>query len=1401
MSTTYNIDQTKVLFCWKIQEYNSIPDKIYSRTFKCVNSEWRLVLSRKRNVYLDVVLSPEELTNKQGFQRRAKYEIMLARPPRCEKELHSDRLVDGMIPLPLKSKTVKGIHVFTPRERQIYFKSILPRFNANELQTGLSTSGVLSGGAVCILCKLRLLPPADQEPGLGFVGLHNQGSTCYLSSMVQTLFHITGFRRRVFDMPTLTPPDEGDDEGSGASSSPEQPARVSRDHRLIYELQSLFYGLQTSPSPLSTVGLTKAFGWGRAEGFEQHDAGELLLLLMDALERRLDPEAGEELRALFRIQTTAYIKCVDVEYESAREETHLILTVPVKGKRTLEEGLAGIISPEIMDGQNKYRAEGHGLQRALKGMRFASLPPVMFLQLGRFDIDPRTFRPIKLQDRFAFPEVLDMAPFVPKELRKATIAAANAAATAAAASEPPSKGLFSRLLGRKSASTASPFEYRLLSVMVHSGSLNGGHYYAYINPRQSKREGAPDVVAEGLEMGQWVMLNDRTVRRVRKQMAIQGTFGGTSFESKAAGNAYMLIYVRTRDIAVALPPCPQSCLPPQLAEALKTDAGIIKRQQDAKKVGRAMVSLRVFTLPGLIAGVRGPGLSDCTHLQGDAVSWVPVCRDRAVEHAMPGITHAVVHAEEGHMELLLQAGMADVPEELREGIDEGLFGLDEAAKAIVALRADTLAEVVPCRVAARRNGTLRPSRRMTIYQFSEPLMAASYWQTPATRHSIFAGRCPDRSETRVFVKAYLPDMEIRHPEMGPELSRLRLLGSLRLNADLSLMDQQVELRALLEEGTRLLAYTERTVVEDGDDVNLEVPAWYSTSPIVVYEEETPLRVVSLSMDVSVASLNLRNSDVIVLQVLPPTPAARVSWTEEEEAASRLLEHAFSPDTSDPEHPYSPGARKLLDLTRTETAPLSVPGAFCLAASRLKVTVRPLRDATLASQATSAAQRHFGLTTDTLPPPPLPLFTRSDLLPLPEELVFNMSTTDELRDLAARVAEVCGLDAHNAPASADPSLMEPRNDLAAVNSASRTDSVPYGPGIAIHPPLVFFRQAGYSRGMVTVPIYGKVSPALRSRIHAATIDGTPLPSPEEIWSERPPVRLGSLATNGSLDLMYRRSMVPLEQVAHLRSARLVFFGTEPYPVKDLNILLPRDRAASTLGLLASRARERLMSSGEMEEEQEVVLRVCSRTTGMVWATLQSSHADVASKPLTSLISHPTPADRFIRLDLVTPSSSRIQFIHHVTSSKPRQYGFPIPVKVGSEDTVADVKATVASGYEAALLRRSSTGLNTWSGVSEVPFDIRAPSPLSPLSLREREYPAIAVESAEVVKRWPLLSVLPTARGQVKETLSNSTVFGQCVQDSLFALVHSDSSGCMIPPEMYVEPLRRVKRRQEALLSIE
>lgn len=55
--------------------------------------------------------------------------------------------------------------------------------------------------------------------------------------------------------------------------------------------------------------------------------------------------------------------------------------------KNLAESFKDYIAVETLEGDNKYHAEGLGLQDAKKGVIFESFPDVLHLQLKRFEYD------------------------------------------------------------------------------------------------------------------------------------------------------------------------------------------------------------------------------------------------------------------------------------------------------------------------------------------------------------------------------------------------------------------------------------------------------------------------------------------------------------------------------------------------------------------------------------------------------------------------------------------------------------------------------------------------------------------------------------------------------------------------------------------------------------------------------------------------------------------------------------------------------------------------------------------------------------------------------------------------------------------------------------------------------
>ncbi|RGB42735.1 ubiquitin carboxyl-terminal hydrolase 5 [Rhizophagus diaphanus] len=360
----------------------------------------------------------------------------------------------------------------------------------------------------------------DSKKETGYVGLKNQGATCYMNSLLQSLYCTTYFRKAVYQIPTV------DDEPIKSVS---------------LALQRVFYQLQTSNTPVGTTELTKSFGWDSIDSFMQHDVQEFNRVLQDNLEGKMkSTKADGAITKLFVGKMKSYIKCVNVDYESSRVEDYYDIQLNVKGCKTLRDSFKDYIQEETLEGDNKYQAEGHGLQDAKKGVIFESFPPVLHLQLKRFEYDIQRDAMVKINDRHEFPMEIDLEEFLSED-----------------------------------ADRSSPHKYLLHGVLVHSGDLHGGHYFALLKPEKD---------------GKWFKFDDDRVTPVIDKEVLEDNYGGeypnaNAITIRSAGrnhkrftNAYMLVYIRESNVDEILSPVVPDDIPEHLQTRLEQE-----RAEEEKK--------------------------------------------------------------------------------------------------------------------------------------------------------------------------------------------------------------------------------------------------------------------------------------------------------------------------------------------------------------------------------------------------------------------------------------------------------------------------------------------------------------------------------------------------------------------------------------------------------------------------------------------------------------------------------------------------------------------------------------------------------------------------------------------------------------------------------------------------
>ena len=467
--------------------------------------------------------------------------------------------------------------------------------------------GADGDGALTVVATFVVLPDVpsvsrrrhtDYRARTGYVGIENRAATCYMNSLLQTLYHTTAVARAVFAVPT---------ENAVPTTS------------VPLALQRLFFTLRFSQRAASTTELIRSFGWDAADAFEQHDVQELSRVLVDYLEDKMrgTPAEGALARLLSgEVQHT--VTCTRVAHTSTRRERFYDLALDVRGCADVYESLERLTQPELLDGDNIYHADGLGPQPARTETRLWALPPVLSLQLKRWVYDRRADTPTKLDDLYHFPLELDLDRFV-------------------APDAPQPHGNV----------------YELRAVLVHVGDGAGGHYYVYIRPggqrltaaqrqhlqralakkrresgamtdgpppppeqeqplpeqaeqaeqqQQHEQQGQQQQQIKPLE--QWFRFDDEVVTRVAFRTVLEDAVGGNkTFEYREGGetavrayarphsSAYMLLYVRRTAAARVMGRLRARDVPRHLHARFAADVALAAQSERARAEAARTVAL------------------------------------------------------------------------------------------------------------------------------------------------------------------------------------------------------------------------------------------------------------------------------------------------------------------------------------------------------------------------------------------------------------------------------------------------------------------------------------------------------------------------------------------------------------------------------------------------------------------------------------------------------------------------------------------------------------------------------------------------------------------------------------------------------------------------------------------
>ncbi|XP_068125954.1 ubiquitin carboxyl-terminal hydrolase 9X isoform X1 [Hyperolius riggenbachi] len=416
------------------------------------------------------------------------------------------------------------------------------------------------------LTEWEYLPPVGPRPPKGFVGLKNAGATCYMNSVIQQLYMIPSIRNGILaiegtgsDVDDDMSGDEKQDNESNVDPRDDvfgyphqyedKPSLSKTEDRKEYNigvlrhLQVIFGHLAASRLQYYVPrGFWKQFRlWGEPVNLrEQHDALEFFNSLVDSLDEALKALGHPTMLSKVLGGSFADQKiCQGCPHRYECEESFTTLNVDIRNHQNLLDSMEQYVKGDLLEGANAYHCEKCNKKvDTVKRLLIKKLPPVLAIQLKRFDYDWERECAIKFNDYFEFPRELDMGPYTVAGVAKL---------------EGDDVNVENQVIPNEQTETepTGSTKYRLVGVLVHSGQASGGHYYSYIIQRNG---------GDG-EKNRWYKFDDGDVTECKmdddeemKNQCFGGEYMGEVFDhmmkrmsyrrQKRWWNAYILFYER-----------------------------------------------------------------------------------------------------------------------------------------------------------------------------------------------------------------------------------------------------------------------------------------------------------------------------------------------------------------------------------------------------------------------------------------------------------------------------------------------------------------------------------------------------------------------------------------------------------------------------------------------------------------------------------------------------------------------------------------------------------------------------------------------------------------------------------------------------------------------------------------
>nr|NP_733455.1 fat facets, isoform C [Drosophila melanogaster]AAN14291.1 fat facets, isoform C [Drosophila melanogaster] len=416
------------------------------------------------------------------------------------------------------------------------------------------------------------LPPVGARPTKGFCGLKNAGATCYMNSVLQQLYMVPAVRvgiLRAHGAATTDGEDfSGDSDltggglGSALFSGPASalvslPSSSSTIEDGLHDVRKNYHvvilkHVQAIFAHLGHSALQYYVPRGLWTHFkllgepvnlrEQQDAVEFFMSLLESLDEGLKALGQPQLmNATLGGSFSDQKICQECPHRYSKEEPFSVFSVDIRNHSSLTESLEQYVKGELLEGADAYHCDKCDKKVVtVKRVCVKKLPPVLAIQLKRFEYDYERVCAIKFNDYFEFPRILDMEPYTVSGLAKLEGEVVE--------------------VGDNCQTNVETTKYELTGIVVHSGQASGGHYFSYIlskNPANGKC--------------QWYKFDDGEVTECKmhedeemKAECFGGEYMGETYDNnlkrmqyrrqKRWWNAYMLFYTRCDQTPVQYEP-------------------------------------------------------------------------------------------------------------------------------------------------------------------------------------------------------------------------------------------------------------------------------------------------------------------------------------------------------------------------------------------------------------------------------------------------------------------------------------------------------------------------------------------------------------------------------------------------------------------------------------------------------------------------------------------------------------------------------------------------------------------------------------------------------------------------------------------------------------------------------